>query len=111
MGSGKGDGSTSSYQWNRHGTGNPRRLNKNKGNVVIVMDDAWETQYTKGYPTLEKYNMKASIAVPPAFIKYPVKAGLRAACRTVSEGCDLLNHTFDHEILETFLGTSRKNRC
>ncbi len=80
--------------------GNPRRLNKNKGNVVIVMDDAWETQYTKGYPTLEKYNMKASIAVPPAFIGAPGYMDYAQLAELYLKGWDLLNHTFDHEILE-----------
>ncbi|MFA9380852.1 MAG: hypothetical protein ACERKO_07310, partial [Acetanaerobacterium sp.] len=38
---------------------------RDKGNVVIVMDDGWQTQYTCGYTILREYCFAACISVIP----------------------------------------------
>jgi len=39
-----------------------------RSNVIIMMDDGWESQYRIGYNYMEKYNIKGSIAVIPSHV-------------------------------------------
>lgn len=67
-----------------------------KGNVVIIMDDGWETQYTCGYQTLKQYNFKACISVIPATVNEYGYMSYRQLADLYMDGWDLLNHTYNH---------------
>ncbi|MDD4036133.1 MAG: polysaccharide deacetylase family protein [Bacilli bacterium] len=67
-----------------------------RSNVIIMMDDGWESQYRIGYNYMEKYNIKGSIAVIPSHVgttNYINKASLYFM---YLNGWDLLNHTYSH---------------
>lgn len=90
------------------GDKNPETFSANKGNVVIVMDDAWETQYTKGYDILGRHNMKASIAVVPELVGTPGYMDYAQLAEVYLKGWDLLNHTYGHKNLAELPGQEQE---
>ena len=64
--------------------------------AVIVMDDGWDTQYSRGYDILSSYGFKACIAVVPAFVDKDGYMTYRQMAEVYMDGWDLLNHTYDH---------------
>ena len=64
--------------------------------IVIILDDGWETQYTKGYALLSEYGMKACIAVVPSMVDTSGYMTYGQLAAVYKDGWDLLNHTYDH---------------
>lgn len=67
-----------------------------KGNVVFIMDDGWETQYTRGYKKLKQYDFQACIAVIPSLVSECGYMDYHQLADLYMEGWDLLNHTYNH---------------
>ncbi len=67
-----------------------------KGNVVIIMDDNWETQYTAGYKILKDYSMKANIGVIPSAVGKQGYMNYEQLADLYMDGWDLLSHTYNH---------------
>lgn len=67
-----------------------------RANLIIIMDDGWETQYTRGYKILKQYNLRACIAVIPATVNEYGYISYRRLADLYLEGWDLLNHTYSH---------------
>lgn len=67
-----------------------------RGNAVIIMDDGWETQYTRGFQILKQYNMKADIAVVPTLVDKEGYMSYSQLANLYTNGWDMLNHTYDH---------------
>ena len=67
-----------------------------KGHIVFVMDDGWETQYTAAYPLFEKYGYPACIAVIPAAVDTDNYMSYRQLADLYLDGWDMLNHTYNH---------------
>lgn len=70
-----------------------------RGNVVIIMDDGWESQYSQGYPALKEYGFPGCVAVIPGLVGEYQYMSYRQLAELYLEGWDLLNHTFDHRNL------------
>lgn len=70
-----------------------------KGKVVIVMDDGWETQFTQGYKILRQYGFKACIAVIPSAVDTFGYMSYSQLAELYMNGWDMLNHTYDHVVL------------
>ncbi|MDD4298330.1 MAG: polysaccharide deacetylase family protein, partial [Bacilli bacterium] len=71
----------------------------NKGNIIIMFDDGWKSQYAIGYEYMRGKDMKGSIAIIPKNIGesgYMNKANLY---ELYNQNWDLLNHTYDHLVL------------
>ena len=69
---------------------------KNKGEIVFVMDDGWETQYTAGYALLQNYGYKGCVAVIPAAVGMEGYMTYHQLADMYLDGWDLLNHTYNH---------------
>lgn len=67
-----------------------------RGNVVIIMDDGWESQYSQGYTVLREYGFPACIAVIPGLVGEYQYMNYRQLAELYVEGWDLLNHTYNH---------------
>lgn len=67
-----------------------------KGSVVIIMDDGFETQYTSGYEILKRSGMKAAVAVIPAAVGEPGYMDYQQLAELYMDGWDMLNHTYNH---------------
>lgn len=67
-----------------------------KGHVVFVMDDGWETQYTAAYPLFKKYGFPACIAVIPAAVGTDRYLSYQQLGNLYLDGWDMLNHTNNH---------------
>ncbi len=81
--------------YNRHNT-DDALVNDDMACAVIVMDDGWQTQYTRGYKMLSRYGFKACIAVVPSFVDDSGYMTYRQLAEVYMDGWDLLNHTYDH---------------
>lgn len=68
--------------------------------VVIMMDDGWATQFTRGYEILSGYDMKACIAVVPSLVDTLGYMTYIQLAELYMDGWDLLNHTNNHYDLE-----------
>lgn len=68
--------------------------------VIITFDDGYEDNYTKAYPILKKYNMKATIFVISGYInkKWYLKA---SQIKKMTDLVDFQDHTFDHPHLKS----------
>ena len=76
-------------------------VSKNKGNIIIMMDDGFKSQYTVGYKYMNKKSMRGSIAVITNFIGRPGYLNEAQLYRLHNDGWDLLNHTHNHKNLRT----------
>ena len=70
-------------------------------NVIFIMDDGWETQYTEGYRILDKYNLKGNIGVISDAVGTPDYANEDQLNEMYQRGWDLINHTKTHADLNT----------
>lgn len=68
----------------------------NKANVIIMLDDAWKTQYTIGFNYMNKRNIRGSIAVIPELIGAPDYMNKSDLSNLYNQNWDLLNHTYSH---------------
>lgn len=67
--------------------------------AVIVMDDGWETQFTKGYEIMSRYGMKGCISAVPTLIDVEGYMSFEQLASVYIDGWDILNHTYSHECL------------
>lgn len=67
-----------------------------KGSVVIIMDDGFETQYTSGYNVLKSSGLKGAVAVIPAAVGEAGYMDYRQLAEQYMDGWDMLNHTYNH---------------
>lgn len=72
---------------------------KDRGNVIIALDDGWKTQYTVGYNYMHKKKMRGSIAVIPSLIGQNGYMNMGDLYKLYDDNWDLLNHTYSHIIL------------
>jgi len=71
----------------------------NKGNIIIMFDDGWKSQFTVGYDYMNKKNMVGSVSIIPQMIDeidYMNKGDLYTL---YYNDWDLLNHTYSHKNL------------
>ncbi|MDD2435637.1 MAG: polysaccharide deacetylase family protein [Bacilli bacterium] len=74
-------------------------INRDLGNVIIMFDDGWKTQYTVGYRYMEKKNMRGSIAIIPSLVGEKDYMDIGHLYQLDSDNWDLLSHTYSHYIL------------
>lgn len=67
-----------------------------KGSVVFIMDDGYETQYTRGYEILKRSGMSAAISVIPAAVGDAGYMDYKQLAGMYMDGWDMLNHTYNH---------------
>lgn len=67
--------------------------------AVIVMDDGWETQFTKGYEIMSRYGMKGCISAVPTLVDMEGYMSFEQLASVYMDGWDILNHTYSHEYL------------
>lgn len=67
-----------------------------KINIVFILDDGWETQYTIGYKLLKKYNMSGNISAIPSLVGHENYMTINQMADLYINGWDILNHTFNH---------------
>jgi peptidoglycan/xylan/chitin deacetylase (PgdA/CDA1 family) len=79
----------------------PVKQDPAKGNIVIIMDDGWKTQYTAGYQILKNAGLKANIAVIPAAVGTEGYMSYKQLADLYKEGWDMLNHTYNHADLSS----------
>lgn len=72
---------------------------KNKGNVIIMLDDGWKTQYTIAYNYMHQKNMRGSISIIPSAIDEKDYLNKSDLISLYNDNWDLLNHTYSHAIL------------
>ena len=65
-------------------------------NVIFIMDDGWETQYTEGYRILDKYGLKGNIAVVTDTVNWGNYLSEKQLDEIYDRGWDLINHTQTH---------------
>lgn len=76
-----------------------RNIYKDKGNVIIMFDDGWKTQYTIGYNYMKKKDIKGCIAVITSLVGETLYSTSSDLYEVYSDGWDILNHTYSHAIL------------
>lgn len=74
-------------------------VTEGKINLMFIMDDGWETQYTVGYNLLKKYGIKANISVIPSLVGENEYMTLDQLSDMYINGWDMLNHTYNHYYL------------
>ena len=68
----------------------------NTGNVVFIMDDGWDSQYSEGYRILDKYELKGNIAINSSMIGYNAYASRNQLDEMYKRGWDVINHSHSH---------------
>ncbi|MBD3109824.1 family 16 glycosylhydrolase [Bacillus sp. AGMB 02131] len=79
----------------------PNDIKEDTANIIFIMDDGWETQYTDGYRILDKYKLKGNIGVISEAVGTPGYADEDQLQEMYDRGWDLLNHTKTHADLST----------
>ena len=74
-------------------------INKDAANVLFIMDDGWNTQYTEGYRILNKYGLKGNIGVISDSVGYGEYMSEEQLDEMYQRGFDMLNHTKTHPYL------------
>jgi peptidoglycan/xylan/chitin deacetylase (PgdA/CDA1 family) len=72
---------------------------QNKANIIVMFDDGWKTQYTKGFKYMEKKNMRGSIAIISNAIDQSMYLNKGELNELHNKNWDLLNHTCYHNVL------------
>lgn len=83
-------------------------IKDNIANIIFIMDDGWETQYTEGYRILDKYKLKGNIGVISEAVGTNGYVNEDQLNEMYQRGWDLLNHTKTHPDLSTL--TKEKQR-
>lgn len=71
-------------------------IDNNKGNVIIMLDDGWKTQYDVAFKYMKKHNMVGSIAVIANAVNDINYVNTGELYDLYKNNWDLLNHTSDH---------------
>jgi peptidoglycan/xylan/chitin deacetylase (PgdA/CDA1 family) len=82
-------------------------LSQKKGNkwIVLNFDDAYHSAYTKAYPVLSRYGIRAHVCITGESISKPERENqlslinLDEALHLKRGGWDFINHTLSHRIL------------
>lgn len=78
----------------------PSSLDENiklgEANIIFIMDDGFESQYTEGYKILKKYGMKGNVAVIPSRVGTDNYMDIGQIADLYIDGWDMLNHTYNH---------------
>jgi peptidoglycan/xylan/chitin deacetylase (PgdA/CDA1 family) len=64
-----------------------------------MFDDGWKTQYKVAYKYMHKKKIRGSIAIIPSLIGEPDYMDKNELYRLYNDNWDLLNHTYNHIIL------------
>ncbi len=81
-----------------------------KSDVYITFDDGYVDNYTAAYPILRKYNIKATIFIPSAFIDKEGYLTSDQLLEMSNEGLiSIQSHGTTHKTLDTFLSEDLKN--
>lgn len=73
----------------------------NMGSITIIFDDGFESQYSEGYNLMKRYNIAGNIAVIPTRVGKENYMTLKQLSDLYLNGWDILNHTYNHENLNT----------
>ena len=68
-----------------------------RGVVTFWFDDAWMSQYTNGFPILEKHGFKGALAVPTELIKYEGYIKWWQIKKLQFNGWEINSHSVSHE--------------
>jgi peptidoglycan/xylan/chitin deacetylase (PgdA/CDA1 family) len=71
-------------------------ITHDKINIMFILDDGWETQYSIGYDLFQRHNMKANISVVPYLVGHEKYMTLNQISDLYIDGWDILNHTYNH---------------
>jgi len=69
---------------------------KKEGLVTLWFDDAWESQYSLAYPSLEQRGFKAALAVPTNLVGYEAYMDWHEIQRLQYKGWEITSHTRSH---------------
>lgn len=69
---------------------------KGEGLVTLWFDDAWESQYSLAYPSLEERGMKAALAVPTNLVGYETYMDWHEIQKLQYKGWEMTSHTRSH---------------
>lgn len=72
---------------------------KDKGNVIVMFDDGWKTQYEIAYKYMNQKKMRGSVAVIPSLVGEYGYMNKGELYHLHYENWDLLNHTYSHIFL------------
>jgi peptidoglycan/xylan/chitin deacetylase (PgdA/CDA1 family) len=72
-----------------------------RGKVIFMFDDGWDSQYTEAFKYMSKYSMPGVIAVIPTRVGTPYYVTMAQLKEIYSYGWDLANHTQNHLDLAT----------
>ena len=75
---------------------------QHKGNLIIMMDDGWQSQYVVGYQYMRKKGLRGSIAVITNYIDQPNYLTLGNLLQLYHDDWDILNHTHNHTNLAKY---------
>ncbi len=71
------------------------------GSITIIFDDGFESQYSEGYAIMKEYNIVGNVAVIPTRVGEDNYMTLKQLSELYLNGWDILNHTYNHENLNT----------
>lgn len=71
-----------------------------RGKVMVQFDDGFQTDYTEGFPILDRHGYPAVTFVNPGRIGADDRLSLRQADRLKEEGWTVANHGYSHAHLE-----------
>lgn len=75
--------------------------NSDMGSITIIFDDGFESQYSEGYNLMKKYNIVGNIAVIPTRVGKENYMTLKQLSLLYLNGWDIVNHTYNHENLNS----------
>lgn len=78
-----------------------KMIHADKANVIFIMDDGWESQYSTGFKILSTYKIPGNIAVVPSLVDQDNYMSHRELNKLYSHDWDFLNHTFSHPDLSS----------
>lgn len=67
-----------------------------EGLVTLWFDDAWESQYSLGYPALEERGFEAALAVPTNLVGYEAYIDWHEIQKLQYKGWEITSHTRSH---------------
>jgi len=77
----------------------PPLIDPEKANIIIMMDDGWESEYKIGYKIMNEKNMPGTIAVVANRVGTAQFMNYAQLLFLYESGWDLVNHTGEHKDL------------
>lgn len=87
----------------------PTEIDSEKTNILIMMDDAWKSQYIIGFKTMKKKKMVGSIAVITDMVDKPDYMNNAELFDVYTYGWDLMSHTRTHPDLSSLSRKQQQN--